>query len=404
MGCRRCAKAEAWPTPRSSNSCDEHDHETLDDAAPTAAESAGRADRITVRERDTTDIDVIAVDANGIRGTKTVGSETVGSATNAPQPRGVDAVDVAPARKRRGSAVGKPSSGSGSMDTGSIGTGSIDTASLDAALARSGDIAFFKRRSPQRPARYSGAHTAHTARMAQREPGSAPPLAQGSLDGAASPSGNAPTSGAVTSPVDAASPVDLTGTIDEPASADVLAGADREDGRQPTGTVDETSTTSGDPFDRTLRTAVAEAGLRLDALARHVPVLRRLVGAGQSVLLVARCGPLDQPNRSDHLMVVTRDRVVITSESRSLRRARVHLNAAVAALLNVRWRTDTETVEFAATAIDGVRERFLIEAPDSAAVSRVDAVLGYVFRPAGTRRFNPVEPVMPSWMNPAGAY
>jgi len=168
--------------------------------------------------------------------------------------------------------------------------------------------------------------------------------------------------------------------------------------------VDQTSTANGDPFDRTLRTAVAEAGLRLDALARHVPVLRRLVGAGQSVLLVARCGPLDQPNRSDHLMVVTRDRVVITSESRSLRRARVHLNAAVAALLNVRWRADTETVEFAATAIDGVRERFLIEAPDSAAVSRVDAVLGYVFRPAGTRRFNPVEPVMPSWMNPAGAY
>jgi len=161
-----------------------------------------------------------------------------------------------------------------------------------------------------------------------------------------------------------------------------------------------------DVFDRTLRAAVAEARLRAEVLSRQVPMLRRLVGAGQAVLLVARCGRLDQPNATDHLMVVTRDRLVVTSQSRSLHRTRVHLNAAVAALLNVRWQPDvgSASVEFAATAIDGVRERFLIEAPDAAAVSHIDAVLGYVFRPAGTRRFNPVEPVMPSWMNPAGAY
>ena len=159
-------------------------------------------------------------------------------------------------------------------------------------------------------------------------------------------------------------------------------------------------------FDRTFQIASTEAGLPVEALARHLPIFRRTVGAGQTVLLVARCGRLDQPNSADHLIVITRDRVVITSESRSLHRARLHLNAAVAALMNVRWQPDAglTAVEFAATALDGVRERFLIEAPDAAGVSHVDAVLGYVFRPAGSRRLNPVDPVMPSWMNPAGAF
>ena len=161
-----------------------------------------------------------------------------------------------------------------------------------------------------------------------------------------------------------------------------------------------------DVFDRTFQIASTEAGLPVEALARHLPIFRRTVGAGQTVLLVARCGRLDQPNSADHLIVVTRDRVVITSESRSLHRARLHLNAAVAALMNVRWQPDAglTAVEFAATALDGVRERFLIEAPDAAGVSHIDAVLGYVFRPAGSRRLNPVDPVMPSWMNPAGAF
>jgi len=161
-----------------------------------------------------------------------------------------------------------------------------------------------------------------------------------------------------------------------------------------------------DVFDRTFQIASTEAGLPVEALARHLPIFRRTVGAGQTVLLVARCGRLDQPNAADHLIVITRDRVVITSESRSLHRARLHLNAAVAALMNVRWQPDAglTAVEFAATALDGVRERFLIEAPDAAGVSHVDAVLGYVFRPPGSRRLNPVDPVMPSWMNPAGAF
>jgi hypothetical protein len=224
------------------------------------------------------------------------------------------------------------------------------------------DLTFFKRAAPTRPAHAAGRHDAGT-------------VAAGSgLD--SSGTGAAPQAHRTNS-----------AGHHRAASSDYAVGG-------------------ADVFDRTFQIASTEAGLPVEALARHLPIFRRTVGAGQTVLLVARCGRLDQPSAADHLIVITRDRVVITSESRSLHRARLHLNAAVAALMNVRWQPDAglTAVEFAATALDGVRERFLIEAPDAAGVSHIDAVLGYVFRPAGSRRLNPVDPVMPSWMNPAGAF
>src|SRR5262245_30606787 len=104
MGCKRCAKAEAWPTPRSSNSCEEHEHDSLDDTAPAVDETAGR--------------DVM--NANEAR-------------ARATQERRIEGVDSDAVTKRRSAAVVTPS---------------VDTASIDAALVRSGDIAFFKRRSP----------------------------------------------------------------------------------------------------------------------------------------------------------------------------------------------------------------------------------------------------------------
>jgi hypothetical protein len=163
---------------------------------------------------------------------------------------------------------------------------------------------------------------------------------------------------------------------------------------------------SADLFDRTFRGAAIEAGLKPESLGRHVPTFRRAIGSGQAVLLVVRCSRPDQPNAADHVLVVSRDRLVVTSETRSLHRVKPHLNAATAALLNVRWQVDPAltSIEFAATVIDGVRERFLISVKDPAAVAHIEAALGYVFRPAGIRRFNPVDPIMPSWMNPAGAY
>jgi len=191
-------------------------------------------------------------------------------------------------------------------------------------------------------------------------------------------------------------PDEHAGTQDEEATAV----------RQPEPAKSEYASGSADLFDRSFRGAATEAGLKPESLGRHVPTFRRAIGSGQAVLLVARCSRPDQPNAADHVLVVSRDRLVVTSESRSLHRVKPHLNAATAALLNVRWQVDPAltSIEFAATVIDGVRERFLISVKDPAAVSHIEAVLGYVFRPAGIRRFNPVDPIMPSWMNPAGAY
>ena len=162
-----------------------------------------------------------------------------------------------------------------------------------------------------------------------------------------------------------------------------------------------------EPFDRTFLPAAAEAGLPMASITRQVPIFRRCVGLGHAVLLVTRCSRLDRPLSADHLMLLTCERMVITSESRLLHHARLHLDAAVAELDNVSWMPDARltAVEFAATAIDGIRERFLIKARRPGTMRHLDAVLGYVFRPGGgTRRLNPVgAPVMPSWMSPAAA-
>lgn len=271
-------------------------------------------------------------------------------------------------------------------DSGRDDALTVETAD-DALMANGGDATFVKRVAPARPAHAAGRHDARATGIGF---GSVTAVGFGGVTAVASGSVTAVGSGGVTA-VGVGVRVDPHSTRStghhRAASSDYALGG-------------------ADVFDRTFQIASTEAGLPVEALTRHLPIFRRTVGAGQTVLLVARCGRLDQPNSADHLIVVTRDRVVITSESRSLHRARLHLNAAVAALMNVRWRPDTglTAVEFAATALDGVRERFLIEAPDAAGVSHIDAVLGYVFRPAGSRRLNPVDPVMPSWMNPAGAF
>lgn len=162
-----------------------------------------------------------------------------------------------------------------------------------------------------------------------------------------------------------------------------------------------------DPFDRTFLPAAAEAGLPLASISRQIPIFRRCVGIGQTVLIVTKCSRLDRPFSSDHLMLLTRERMVITSESRLLHRARLHLDAAVHELSKVVWEADARltAIEFNATAPDGVRERFLIKTRQPGTIWHLDAALGYVFRPAGTRRFNSVAASAPaSWMNPVGAY
>src|ERR1043166_8102427 len=139
-----------------------------------------------------------------------------------------------------------------------------------------------------------------------------------------------------------------------------------------------------DPFERTFLPAAAEAGLPLASISRQIPIFRRCVGIGQTVLIVTKCSRLDRPFSSDHLMLLTRERMVITSESRMLHRARLHLDAAITELTKVVWEADARltAIEFNATAPDGVRERFLIKTRKPGTIWHLDAALGYVFRPA----------------------
>jgi hypothetical protein len=162
-----------------------------------------------------------------------------------------------------------------------------------------------------------------------------------------------------------------------------------------------------DPFDRTFLPAAAEAGLPMASITRQIPIFRRCVGLGQTVLLVTRCTRLDRLFSADHLMLLTRERLVITSESRLLRRVRLHLDVDVNELRNVAWEADGRlaSIELSATAASAGRQRFRIKARRPGNVWHLDAVLGYVFRPSGTRRFQSVSSVAPTpWMNPVGAY
>jgi hypothetical protein len=148
-----------------------------------------------------------------------------------------------------------------------------------------------------------------------------------------------------------------------------------------------------DPFDRTFLPAANEAGLTMASISRQIPLFRRCVGQGQTVLLLTNASRLDRPMSGAHLMLLTRERLVVTSEGRLFHRPHLHLDAAVAELRNVVWTADPRltSIELCATAPDGFRERFLIEVRSPSALWHLEAALGYVFRPAGAglRKLNP---------------
>lgn len=141
-----------------------------------------------------------------------------------------------------------------------------------------------------------------------------------------------------------------------------------------------------DPFDRTFLPAAAEAGLPMASIIRQIPLFRRYAGLNQTVLLFNRCGRPDRPLSADYLLLLTRERLVITVETRMLRHARLRLDAAVTELVNVTWRPDPRltSIELNVTAIDGVRERFLIRVHKPGTLRHLDATLESVF-PTGNR-------------------
>jgi hypothetical protein len=137
-----------------------------------------------------------------------------------------------------------------------------------------------------------------------------------------------------------------------------------------------------DVFSRTFLPAASEAGVTLPTVSRHMPILRRCVDPDDATALVSRCVSPDRPIAGEFLLVLTYRRLVITSETRLLRRLRLHLNANLRHLSNVTWNVDlrASAVEVAATAVDGVRERFRIRSTESKMLWQVDSQLKHVFR------------------------
>ena len=147
-----------------------------------------------------------------------------------------------------------------------------------------------------------------------------------------------------------------------------------------------------DVFSRTFLPAAAEAGVAIPTVNRHMPVFRRCVEADDTAVLVARCLRPDRPWQGEFLLVLTQRRLVVTQETRLLRRLRLHLNAELRHLGNVNWNPDARlsAVELAATAIDGVRERFWIRAGHPKQLWQLDALLSRVFRSPLRPRPTPV--------------
>ncbi|QOC94434.1 hypothetical protein [Micromonospora craniellae] len=137
-----------------------------------------------------------------------------------------------------------------------------------------------------------------------------------------------------------------------------------------------------DVFSRTFLPAASEAGLAVQTATRHMPVFRRCVGSGDATILVSRCGRPDRPMSGEYLLLLTHRRLVVTRQTPVLHRLRLHLNAELRELSHVTWSPDPRlhSVELAATAIDGIRERFLIRTQFPKQVWQLDALLNHAFR------------------------
>lgn len=141
-----------------------------------------------------------------------------------------------------------------------------------------------------------------------------------------------------------------------------------------------------DVFSRTFLPAAAEAGVAIPTVSRHIPIIRRCVEPYDTTVLVARCVRPEAPLAGEFLLLLTRRRLVVTHETRVLHRLRLHLNANLRHLSNVTWNADFDhtVLELAATAVDGVRERFRMRLTDPDAVWHFDGLLrGLFHQPRG---------------------
>lgn len=136
-----------------------------------------------------------------------------------------------------------------------------------------------------------------------------------------------------------------------------------------------------DVFSRTFLPATSEAGLQIPVVSRHMPVLRRCVTPDETTVLVVRCQRPGLPMAGAFLLLLTNRRLVVSRESRLLHRVQLHLSAELRDLSQLVWTAHPRSgVELAATAADGMRERFWIPARDPGRVRHLDALLSHAFR------------------------
>lgn len=160
----------------------------------------------------------------------------------------------------------------------------------------------------------------------------------------------------------------------------------------------------------------ARVGVPLPTLYRHLPILRRCLGSRDRALVVANCARSERPRGRrglDNLMLLTPSRLVVTGETRLLRRLYLHLNVNLNQLADVAWTAEPEWggVQLSATAVDGAREHLWIRLDCADRVWRLDALLREAFtiparaargarvdqpRPAADRRRAADRPVPPA--------
>jgi hypothetical protein len=137
-----------------------------------------------------------------------------------------------------------------------------------------------------------------------------------------------------------------------------------------------------DVFSRTFLPAATEAGIPVPTVSRHLPVFRRCVDPDDAAVVVSRCVRPGRVLQGDFLVLLTYRRLVVTRETLVVRQLRLHLNTDLRHLHNVTWNADPgrTAVELAATAVDGVRERFWMRVADEDQMWHLDALLQHVFR------------------------
>jgi hypothetical protein len=134
---------------------------------------------------------------------------------------------------------------------------------------------------------------------------------------------------------------------------------------------------------RTFLPGTSQSPIPTPAVKRHMAILRRCVESDDTTVLVTRAHRPEQPLGSEFVLLLTYRRIAVTEESRVLHRLRLHLNTELRHLANVTWYPDPhlKAIELAATAVDGIRERFWIHAMHPKQVWHLDALFSYVFRP-----------------------